>query len=102
MKLYPVSDYIIIEKPKQEEKTPSGIIIPTTVEREKPQYGKVFAVGPGRLLENGSYAKVQVKVGDMVFFKRKEDDKKSSFAEIKVDGKEYFAVKENEIITIVK
>lgn len=96
MKLQPVSDYIIIEPQKQEVKTKSGIVLPDTIEKEKPQQGKVIAAGPGKMLENGSYAKMQVKAGDMVLFA------KYSPTEIKMEGKEYFVIKEDDVMAIVK
>lgn len=96
MKLQPVSDYIIVEPQKQEVKTKSGIVLPDTVEKEKPQQGKVVAAGPGELLENGARAKMQVKAGDMVLFA------KYSPTEIKIEGKEYYVIKEGDVMAIIK
>ncbi|MBI3671366.1 co-chaperone GroES [Candidatus Azambacteria bacterium] len=95
MKLNPISDNIIISPEKQETKTKGGILLPESVEKEKPQIGDVIAVGPGRLLENGERAKTQVKKGDKVLFSR------YSPQEIKVDGKEYFVLKEDDILAII-
>jgi chaperonin GroES len=96
MKLQPLSDHIIIEPQKQEVKTKSGIVLPDTVAKEKPQEGKVTAVGPGRVLENGTHAKMQVKMGDRVLFT------KYSPTEVKIDGKEYFVIKEEDVMAIIK
>lgn len=96
MKLQPVSDYIIVEPQKVEVKTKSGIVLPETIEKEEPQQGKVIAVGPGAMLESGTRAMMQVKVGDMVLFA------KYSPTEIKVEGKEYFVIKEDDVMAIIK
>lgn len=96
MKLQPLSDYIIIEPQKQEIKTKSGIVLPDTVEKEKPQEGKVIAVGSGRTLESGARAKMQVKAGDRVLFT------KYSPTEVKIDGKEFYVIKEDDIMAIIK
>ena len=96
MKLQPLSDYIIIEPQKQEIKTKSGIVLPDTVEKEKPQEGKVVAVGSGRTLESGARAKMQVKAGDKVLFT------KYSPTEVKIDGKEFFVIKEEDVMAIIK
>src|SRR3989338_1958215 len=95
MKLQPLSDYIIIEPQKQEIKTKSGIVLPDTVEKEKPQEGKVVAVGSGRTLESGARAKMQVKAGDKVLFT------KYSPTEVKIDGKEFFVIKEEDVMAII-
>ncbi len=96
MKLKPLSDYVVIEPRKREEKTKSGIVLPDTVEKEKPQEGAVVAVGVGRLLENGKHAPMQVKVGDKVLFS------KYGPTEVKVDGKEYYVIKEEDILAVIK
>lgn len=96
MKLQPVSDYVIVEPKKEEAKTKSGIVLPDTVEKEKPQEGVVIAVGPGRLLESGTRAKMQVKEGDRILFS------KYSPNEMKVEDKEYFVIKEDDIMAIIQ
>ena len=96
MKLQPLSDHIIIEPLKQEIKTKSGIVLHDTVEKEKPQEGKVIAAGPGRILESGAHAKMQVKAGDRVLFT------KYSPTEVKIDGKEFFVIKEEDVMAIIK
>ncbi|OGD23726.1 co-chaperone GroES [Candidatus Azambacteria bacterium RBG_16_47_10] len=79
-----------------EVKTKSGIVLPDTVTKEKPQQGKVISAGPGKVLENGSHAKMQVKAGDVVLFT------KYSPTEIKIEGKEYFVIKEEDVMAIIK
>lgn len=96
MKLKPISDYIIVEPRKEEQKTKSGIVLPDTIEKEKPQEGVVIAAGPGRMLDNGKRSVLEVKVGDKVLFS------KYSPTEMKVDGKEYFVIKEDDVLAIIK
>lgn len=96
MKLKPISDYILIEPRNEETKTKSGIVLPDTVEKEKPQQGEVIAAGPGKMMENGTRAEMQVKAGDRVLFS------KYSPNEIKVEGKEYFVIKEDDVMAIIK
>jgi chaperonin GroES len=95
MKLKPLSNKIILEAVSSEEKTKSGIIIPDTVNQEKPEQGKVLAVGPGKLLKNGQRSQMDIKVGDMVIFS------KYSPSEIKIDGKEYLVVSDEDVLAIV-
>ncbi len=93
--LQPVHDHLIVEAAPAQEATVSGIIIPDTAIGEKPQQGNVIAVGPGKLLENGQRASMQVKVGDTVVFKKYAPD------EIKVDGKEFLVISESDVLAIV-
>lgn len=95
MKLSPISDNIIVVPEKKELKTKGGILLPESVEKEKPQVGEVVAVGPGKLSENGERLKMQVKKGDMVLFA------KYSPQEIKMDEKEYFILKEDDVLAII-
>ena len=67
MKIRPLQDRVIVQRIDEEEKTKGGIIIPDTA-KEKPQEGKVIAVGPGKILENGTKTKLDVKVGDKILF----------------------------------
>ena len=91
MKFRPLHDRVLIESLESEEKTAGGIIIPDTA-KEKPQEGKVIAVGPGAKSEDGKTIPMDVKVGDRVLFG------KWSGTEVKVDGKEYSIMKESDII----
>lgn len=95
MKLKPLSNKVILEPVSAEEKTKSGLIIPDTANREKPEQGKVLAVGPGKLMKNGERSKMDIKVNDIVIFS------KYSPSEIKLDGKEYLVVSEEDILAIV-
>ena len=67
MKIRPLHDRVIVHRLEEEEKTKGGIIIPDTA-KEKPQEGKVIAVGPGKILENGTKTTLDVKVGDKILF----------------------------------
>jgi len=94
MKFRPLHDRVLIESLESEEKTAGGIIIPDTA-KEKPQEGKVIAVGPGAKSEDGKTIPMDVKVGDRVLFG------KWSGTEFKVDGKEYSIMKESDIMGVV-
>jgi len=95
MNLKPLEDRVIIEPIKEEEKTKSGIILPETASKEKPEQGKIVAVGPGKY-ENGKRVAMDVKVGDKIIFSKYGPD------EIKVDGKEYLIAKASDILAIIK
>jgi chaperonin GroES len=82
MNIKPLGERVLIKQIASEEKTASGIVLPDTA-KEKPQEGEVLAVGPGKLLENGQRAEMEVKVGDRVLFA------KYAGSEIKVGGDEY-------------
>ena len=94
MKFKPLHDRVLIESLESEEKTAGGIIIPDTA-KEKPQEGKVIAVGPGAKTEDGKIIPMDVKVGDRVLFG------KWSGTEVKVNGKEYSIMKESDIMGVV-
>lgn len=91
--LKPLDDRVIVKTIEQEEKTQAGIVLPDTA-KEKPQEGEVKAVGPGRMLENGTRVPPAVKVGDRVLFA------KYSGTEVKVDGEEYLIMRESDILAI--
>ncbi len=96
MKIKPVSDYILIEpKTTKESTTPSGIVLPDSA-KEKPQEGKVLAVGPGRRDPEGRMVKMEIKTGDLVYYK------KWGGTEIKLDNKELILVKEEDILAIIE
>lgn len=96
MNLTPLHDQVIIKPLSAEEKTQSGIILPDTVSKERPEQGEIVAVGPGRLLDNGQRSPLSVQVGQKVMFK------KYSTEELKYDGQEYLVVAERDILAIVK
>lgn len=89
-KIMPTVDNIVVE-PITEEVSASGIIIPDTASKEKPMKGTVIAVGPGKLLENGQRAEMEVKAGDTVLFS------KYSPTEIKVEGKDLLLLAVNDV-----
>jgi len=95
MKFRPLHDRVLIEVLDSEEKTAGGIIIPDTA-KEKPQEGKVVAIGPGGRTEDGKAIPMDVKIGDIVLFG------KWSGTEVKIDGKEYSIMKESDIMGISK
>src|SRR3989344_4612683 len=68
MQIRPLADHILIEPLKQEEKTKSGILLPETAEKERPEQGKVVAVGPGKMTDEGKLVPMEVKPGDVVLF----------------------------------
>lgn len=92
--LKPLGDRIIIELVELEEKTASGIVLPDTA-KEKPQEGKVIAVGTGRVLDNGERVALEVSVGDSIIFS------KYAGTEVKYEGNEYLIVRENDILAII-
>ena len=96
MKIKPILDYILIEPIKEEEKTKSGILLPETAERERPEQGKIVAVGPGKKDKQGKYISLEVKTGDKVLFTKYGPN------EIKVEGKEYLIAKEGDILAILE
>ncbi|ADV62158.1 Chaperonin Cpn10 [Isosphaera pallida ATCC 43644] len=87
----PLDDRVVIEEVEAEEKTAGGIVLPDTA-KEKPQRGRVLAVGPGKLLDNGERASIGLAVGDEILFG------KYSGTEIKVNGKEVKILRESEVL----
>ncbi|MBI4811831.1 co-chaperone GroES [Candidatus Falkowbacteria bacterium] len=96
MKLKPLHDHVIVKPITEDEVTAAGIVLPDTVDKEKPEKGEVIAVGPGKLLESGQRAPMSVKVGDKVMFKKYSPD------EIKVDKEEYLVISEGDIMAILE
>jgi chaperonin GroES len=94
MKFRPLHDRVVLERIDAEEKTAGGIIIPDTA-KEKPQQGKVVAVGPGGRDEAGKLIPIDVKAGDRVLFG------KWSGTEVKIDGIEYLIMKESDIMGVL-
>jgi len=95
MNLKPLHDRIIVKRLESETMTKGGIIIPDTA-KEKPIQGEVIAVGPGKLLENGDRAKMEVKKGDRVLFSR------YGGTEVKIDGEEHLILREEDVLAIVE
>ncbi len=94
MKFRPLHDRVLVERIEAEEKTAGGIIIPDTA-KEKPQEGKVVAIGTGTRSDDGKLTPLDVKAGDTILFG------KWSGTEVKVDGKELLIMKESDILGIV-
>lgn len=92
--LKPLGDRIVIELVETEEKTASGIVLPDSA-KEKPQEGKIVAVGTGRVLDNGERVALEVSVGDRIIFS------KYSGTEVKYQGQEYLILRENDILAVV-
>ncbi|MBI5249813.1 MAG: co-chaperone GroES [Desulfomonile tiedjei] len=95
MKLRPLHDRILVERIESEEKTSGGIILPDSA-KEKPQQGKVMAVGAGKKDENGKLIPMDVKVGDKILFG------KYSGSEIKIEGTEYLIMREDDVLGILE
>ena len=96
MKIKPLSDHILIEVIKEEEKTKAGILLPETVEKEKPEQGKVIAVGPGRKTEQGKVIPMNVKTGDTILFTKYGPN------EVKINDKEYLIAREEDVLAILE
>lgn len=94
MNIKPLGERIVLKVLESEEKTKSGIVLPDTA-KEKPQMGKVLAVGSGKVLDNGEKLPLEVKVGDQVLFA------KYAGTEVKLDGEEYMILKESDILAIL-
>jgi len=94
MNIRPLQDRVILKRLKEEEKTKGGIIIPDTA-KEKPIEGEVVAVGNGKVLEDGTVKKLDVKVGDRVLFG------KYSGTEVKLEGEERLIVREDDILAVL-
>ncbi len=95
-KLRPLEDRIVVEAVDEMEKHSSGIIIPDTVSKEKPQKGKVLAVGPGRFNEEGKRIPMDVKTGDVILFT------KYGPTEVKVDGKELLILNLSDVLAVLE
>ena len=95
MKVRPLHDRLIVKRLGEEEKTKGGIIIPDTA-KEKPQEGKVIAVGKGKMTEDGKLIPLDVKVGDKILFG------KYSGTEIKIEGEEHLIMREEDILGVIE
>ncbi len=94
MNIKPLADRVVIEVLEEKEKIVGGIYMPDTA-KEKPQEGRVVAVGQGRVADNGQLVKMEVKVGDVVLFS------KYAGTEIKVADKEYLVMRESDLLAIL-
>jgi chaperonin GroES len=95
MKMRPLQDRVIVRRVKEEEKTKGGLYIPDTA-KEKPIEATVVAVGNGKVLEDGSVRKLDVKAGDRVLFG------KYSGTEVKIDGEEHLILREDDILGVIE
>ncbi|MHC4758119.1 MAG: co-chaperone GroES [Planctomycetota bacterium] len=95
MKVQPLADNVLIERLEAETKTAGGIVLPDTA-KEKPQRGKIVSVGKGKILDDGTVRKLQVKKGDLVLFR--------SYAgsDLKIGDKEYLMMAESDILAIIE
>ena len=94
MKIKPLNDRVIVVRMEEEQKTAGGIIIPDTA-KEKPQEGKVIAVGPGKRDEKGNRVPLEVKEGNKILFS------KYAGTEIKIDGEEHIFMREDDILAVL-
>ena len=95
MKIRPLQDRVIVRRLEEEEKTKGGIIIPDTA-KEKPQEGKVIAVGKGKVTEDGKLIPLDVKAGDRILFG------KYSGTEVKIEGEEHLIMREEDILGVIE
>lgn len=96
MNIKPLSNHVLIEPVKEEEKTKAGIFLPDTASKEKSEEGVVIAVGPGKKTDDGKIVPMSVKPGDKVLFTKYGPN------EIKIDGKEYLIATESDILAIIE
>lgn len=95
MKMRPLHDRVIVQRLEGEEKTKGGLFIPDTA-KEKPQEGKVIAVGNGKILDDGKVRPMNVKAGDKVLFS------KYSGNDIKIDGADHLILREDDILAVIE
>jgi chaperonin GroES len=95
MKIRPLADKVLVERIEAQTMTAGGIVLPDSA-KEKPQRGKIISVGDGKVLDDGSIRKLQIKKGDEVLF--------TSYAgtEVKLDGKEYLIMNESDIMAVIE
>ncbi len=95
MKIRPLADKVLVQRLDAKTKTAGGIVIPDSA-KEKPQRGKIISVGKGKVLDDGTLKKMQVKKGDLVLF--------TSYAgtEVKIKGAEYLIMNESDIMAVIE
>ncbi len=94
--LVPLHDHVIVKPVSKDEYTETGIILPDTVDKKRPEKGEIIAIGPGKLLENGSRAPMSVHAGQIVVFKKYSPD------EVKVGDAEYLVLSESDILAVIE
>ena len=92
----PLNDYIVLKPLSREEVTASGIILPDTADKDRPESGEIIAVGPGKLKDDGTRGTMEVKTGDKVMFKKYSPD------EIKIDKEEYLVIRMDDVVGIIE
>ncbi len=95
-KLRPMDDRILVEPAEEETATSFGLVLPDTASKEKPQKGKVVAVGPGKMSDEGKRMPMMVKPGDMILYT------KYGPTEVKVEGKEIYFLQESDVLAIIQ
>jgi len=96
MNIKPLHDHVIVKPITADEVTASGIVLPDTVDKERPEKGEVIAIGEGLLSADGTRMPMSIKIGDMVMFKKYSPD------EIKLDGENLLVIKESDIMAIIE
>ncbi|MBU0597273.1 co-chaperone GroES [Patescibacteria group bacterium] len=96
MNIKPLGDHILVRPKKEKEVTASGIVLPDTVDKEKKAEGEVIAIGPGKVLENGTRSQMEVAVGNIVLYKKWGGD------EVEVDGEEFKIVSQEDVLAIIQ
>ena len=94
--LKPLQDHVVIQPIVQEEKTSSGIYLPDTAHKDKPQTGRVIAIGSGKLMDNGTRVASELNVGDEVVFA------KYVGSEVSLDGVDYIIMKETDVLAVLE
>lgn len=96
MQLRPLGDRVIVKPIDEKETNTAGIILPDTIDKEKPERGEVIAVGPGRMTDAGTVAPMSVKVGQKVVFKKYSPD------EVEIDGVDYLILSETDLMAVIE
>lgn len=96
MQLRPMGDHVIVKSLPNEDVSKAGIVLPATVDKERPERGEVVAVGPGKILDNGQRAAMDVAVGQKVVFKKYAPD------EVKIDGVEYLVIRMDDVVAVIE
>ena len=96
MNIKPLHDHVIVKPFTIDQITKSGIVLPETVDKEKPEKGEVVAIGPGKLAENGQRTPMSIQIGQKVMFKKYSPD------EIKIEGEEYLVITDTDIIAVLE
>ena len=94
--LKPLHDHMIVKAISDEQATKAGIILPDTIDKERPEKGEIIAVGPGKTLDNGKLAPMSVVVGNKVIFKKYAPD------EVKLEGETYLIIAESDVLAIIE